>query len=338
MGAHQLAVLAGEHDDGPVRQPQLAEPAQDPPDHLVDQRHLPPVARLDLLQVARGVDDPAVVARTVSRTPFTWLGSNQRPTLIRLQSGRLFFAGDFIHHNTGSQPEGVNQLGSYVALSEDEGETWHIKKLIGAQLHENVERAERMKGPTLGYAVARQAPNGLIHLIATMNNPCLHFEFNEAWIMEKGTPERPDEELMASTATRITDVRSYEERYPSGKLKATWNGGVADDGRFLLHGSESWYYEDGSKQWEVTYDLGRKRGPDAYWSREGLRLWSWDHRADGTSTWTQWWPSGQKKAESAWRGFSAHGLARRWDISGTLAVEMSFKTGRPAAATSAAAE
>ena len=31
---------------------------------------------------------------SISKTPFPWLGSNQRPTLIRLKSGRLFFAGD----------------------------------------------------------------------------------------------------------------------------------------------------------------------------------------------------------------------------------------------------
>jgi len=115
---------------------------------------------------------------------------------------------------------------------------------------------------------------------------------------------------------------------------------VADDGRFLLHGTETWYREDGSKEWEVTYDLGRKRGLEVCWSRDGRRLWSWDHRADGdgTSVWAQWWPSGQKKAESTWRGFRADGLARRWDSAGTLAVETSFKTGRPVAAISAAAE
>jgi hypothetical protein len=275
---------------------------------------------------------------TVSKTPFTWQGTNQRPTLIRLKSGRLFFAGDFIHHGTGAQPKGVTHVGSYVALSDDEGETWRIKRLVGAQLHEAPERAERMKGPTLGYAVARQAPNGLIHLVATMNNPCLHFELNEAWILDGDASERPDSELMASRATRILEVKTFEERYPDGKPKATWAGGVADDGRFLLHGGETWYHEDGSKQWEVTYDLGRKRGLETYWSREGRRLWSWDHRADGTSTWTRWWPSGQKKAESTWRGLEADGVARRWDADGTLAAEMSFDTGRAVPARSARAE
>ncbi|RPJ81075.1 MAG: exo-alpha-sialidase, partial [Acidobacteria bacterium] len=139
----------------------------------------------------------------VSKSPFPPLGTNQRPTLIRLQSGRLFFAGDYVLHNDGSQPAGINQLGSYVALSEDEGKTWRFKKLIGAQLHEDIERAERMKGPTLGYSVARQAANGLIHLITTMNNPCLHFELNEAWILNDQTGERADKELMRSNARKF---------------------------------------------------------------------------------------------------------------------------------------
>ncbi|RPJ51626.1 MAG: hypothetical protein EHM23_33890, partial [Acidobacteria bacterium] len=43
----------------------------------------------------------------VSKSPFPRLGTNQRPTLIRLQSGRLLVAGDFVLHNDGSQPAGI---------------------------------------------------------------------------------------------------------------------------------------------------------------------------------------------------------------------------------------
>ena len=264
----------------------------------------------------------------VSKTPFCRLGTNQRPTVIRLRSGRLFFAGDFIHLNTGSQPKGLGHLGSYVALSDDEGETWHIKKLIGAQPHENPARAEHMKGPTLGYAVARQAPNGLIHLVATMTNPCLHFEMNEAWILEGPTAERPDQELMASSASRVSDVKSYEERYPGGRLRGSWSGGLGDDGRFLMHGTQTWYYEDGTKQWEMRYELGRKVGTETHWSPDGRIVWSWEHAPDGKSAWTQYWPNSQKKAESSWRRFEADGPARRWDRSGKLVSEVNFRRGQ----------
>jgi len=264
----------------------------------------------------------------VSKSPFPRQGSNQRPTLIRLKSGNLLFAGDFVYHNDGSQPKGINQLGSYVALSSDEGETWQIKKLIGAQLHENADRAETMRGPTLGYAVARQAPNGLIHLIATMNNPCLHFEFNEAWIMDKQMGERPDTELMSSKAKAMMSVKKYEESYPNGKVKIAWSGGTADDGRFLLHGTETWYYENGQKQHEVEYQLGRKVGTESSWSREGKLVWAWEYRDGGNSIWRQWWPSGQMKSESGWRNFKANGPARLWDASGKLVSEVRFNMGK----------
>ncbi|RKX34003.1 MAG: hypothetical protein DRP71_08570, partial [Verrucomicrobia bacterium] len=69
------------------------------------------------------------------RTSLPALGSNQRPSLMRLQSGRLFYCGDF-QHRTGAQPDGFDQRGALVALSEDEGETWIMKELPGALPHE----------------------------------------------------------------------------------------------------------------------------------------------------------------------------------------------------------
>lgn len=56
------------------------------------------------------------------------------------------------------------------------------------QPHEKPEYAH--EPPTLGYSVLRQAPNGLIPLITTMNTPCLHFEFNEAWLITNAPPSR----------------------------------------------------------------------------------------------------------------------------------------------------
>jgi hypothetical protein len=117
---------------------------------------------------------------TISKTPFPAQGGNQRPSLLRLQSGRLFFAGDF-QDIRGRKPASIEFNGSYVALSEDDGKTWAIKSLPGAQPH---WRPEAMGGhPTLGYSAAAQGPDGMIHLITTLNIPCLHFEFNEAWIL-----------------------------------------------------------------------------------------------------------------------------------------------------------
>jgi formylglycine-generating enzyme required for sulfatase activity len=271
----------------------------------------------------------------VSRTDFPSLGSNQRPTLLRLASGRLFFAGDFQHYR-GQAPPAVTQRGSYVALSEDEGRTWKVRRLAGALPHES--HAGIPRDPkwwnhsgnthgTLGYSVAAQAPNGLIHLIATMNHPSQHYEMNEAWILQGGEPAAPRSEA----ARRVSE----RETRPDGTPRATWEAKVAADGRYLLDGVETFYYPGGAKQYEATYRDGRKVGLETSWSPAGGKRWTWDHHADGSSTWTQWWDNGQKKAESTWRDGRCDGVARRWDPQGRALSEETFREGFPAAASAA---
>jgi hypothetical protein len=261
----------------------------------------------------------------VSKTPFPAQGSNQRPIILRLASGRLFFAGDY-QSISGAQPQGITEVGSYVALSDDDGRTWKIKPLPGAQQHENPSRHNG--NATIGYSVAREAPNGIIHLITTMNRPCLHFALNEAWILGDTTQaQMSDQQLMKPSATAITQVKRYRETYPSGKTKAEWYAGIADNGRYLLHGQETWYYENGHKQRQATYNLGRKVRLETHWAPDGTMKWQWHHRDDGTSLWTQYWPNAKKKAESTWRNFKCSGTATIWDQSGSLISQKQFVEG-----------
>jgi hypothetical protein len=255
-----------------------------------------------------------------SKTPFAALAANQRPSLLRLASGRLFFAGDFQDFG-GKQPDGIRERGSYVALSEDDGLTWTIKPLLGAQPHEN----GRLNSATIGYSAARQAPNGVIHLITTMNRPNLHFELNEAWIRD-GNATREDP--MATTAIGpLADVKQLEERYPDGRSRLTWNVGLGSDGRYLLQGSEIWYYENGQKQREANYEKGSKTGAEKYWSREGKLAWIWDYRPDGSAVWSQFWSNGQKKSVSTWRNFMCDGIATCWDPFGKQISQVVFSGG-----------
>jgi len=256
----------------------------------------------------------------VGRTPFSTLGSNQRPTLIRLASGRLFFASDFQRTEDCYQPAGMAEKGALVALSEDEGETWHIKKLPGALRHES----RSCDAATLGYAVARQAPNGVIHLITSMNRAAQHFELNEAWILsDAANTSAPD-------PGETGRVHEYQETYPGGELKMTWSARTCDDGSYLLHSTETWYYQDGQKQYEVTYQNGRKIGSETYSAPDGVRVWSWEHdQAKDTSVWTHWWPNGLKRIESTWRygGKVAHGRVNHWDSSGAGESAWDFSDG-----------
>jgi formylglycine-generating enzyme required for sulfatase activity len=253
------------------------------------------------------------------KTPFSALGTNQRPTLVRLRSGRLFFATD-CQHFKNTPPEGLKLRGAVVALSDDEGETWRIKPLPLATPHEK-HRAKTdvwepkdgpdHRYPTLGYAVATQASDGIIHLMSSMNHPSLHFAMNEAWILSDETKETvtPASESAAARA-------AHEEHYPDGTLRMTWSSCIDAEGRYLLDGTETWYFPGGGKQYEAVYVRGRRVGEETLWDQNGNRRWSWTRDADGKGVWTQYWPGGGRRIESHWSGCRAEGAITHWDRAG----------------------
>jgi len=236
-----------------------------------------------------------------------------------------FFVLESVHEEVPRIEElrvGAGIRGAFAALSADEGRTWRIKKLAATQPHLDPKRLDG--ADTLGYCVARQAPNGLIHLITTMNKPCLHFEMNEAWILSDAGSDLSNEKAMASAATSVRDVKEFKETWPGGGSKAMWSAGIGDDGRYLLDGKETWHYENGARQFEASYQLGRKVGKETLWRPDGTIEWQWEHGKDGVSVWTQWWDNGQKKCESRWKDFHAIGVGRRWDRDGGLVAEATF--------------
>lgn len=265
-----------------------------------------------------------------SKTPFPALENNQRPALIRLASGRLFFASDW-QSREGKRPAGVERRGAFVALSDDEGRTWRIKDLPGTLPHE----AWALKRPgwsrsyhgegTLGYAVAAQAPNGVIHLISSMNHPSQHWEMNEAWILSDTAEATPAPSLNGGLV-------SGRQNYSDGKLQASWVGRRDALGRYVLDGVESWYDPSGRKRYEVTWSRGRKIGVETLWDGEGRKVWEWRREPDGTAVWTQYWSTGQKKRESRWRNGVATGEASAWDASGRLSARYGFRDGEVARA------
>jgi len=267
----------------------------------------------------------------VSRSPFPALGNNQRPTVLRLASGRIFFASDF-QSRDGSQPTGITQRGAFVGLSEDEGKSWHVKPLAGGQRHEGNVLPPRPgwgkaghDDATLGYTVAAQGPNGIIHLITTMNHPCLHFELNEAWILDDRAG------LPGETPVTIKDVQAIEEKYPSGKTRCTYSGGVTSDGRWLLDGQESWFYQNGQMQYQATWRAGRKAGRETYWAADGKAAWTWEHHDDGGSVWTQYWPNGEVRSRSTWWAGRCEGIATLYDRHGNVVSQRPFADGMPVA-------
>jgi hypothetical protein len=273
--------------------------------------------------------DWGVTWQAETQSPFPRLGGNQRPSVWRLASGKLVMIGDATLVGTTTPPAGwTNGTAPYVALSADNGANWHFKALPVALKHESTSHL------TLGYSTVRQAPNGVIHVLTTMTQPCLHYEFNEAWVYSAEGDIAPE--------TSGGTITNYSETYPGGALKATWSARICPNGRYLLDGVETNYYANGTIQRVVTWASGRRTGEETLWASNGEKVWSWNHDTNSNvSTWTHWWSNGRKRLESEWgtnptardlptrhfRGLVANGTARHWDSAGDEVAVYAFANG-----------
>lgn len=265
----------------------------------------------------------------VSKTPFPAMTSGQRPCIIRLKSGRLLYCGDF-QTKMGRRPAGFtdDQWGSFVAYSEDEGESWKIKKLWGTQ-HKKQDATLLGGSHTLGYSVCRQSQDGLIHIITSNNRPCLHLCFNEAWLLSDTNGEFPDDqELMNEKTAEINNLETYTEKYADGQVKCVYSGGIADDGRFLLHGDEKWYYPSGELMTECTYKLGIKVGKYTHYDPVGNKIWEWEYLKDNTAVYKTYYENNNLKTIGRYRNRIAKGWAERYSPDGKLVFKALFENGQ----------
>ena len=215
-----------------------------------------------------------------SKTQFLPLGSGQRPSVIRLSSGRLFFVADGSLHK-GAPPSGPVKPGAFAWLSDDDGKTWQSRQLPALA--------------TVGYVTATQGPDGVIHIVTSKNKPAdLEIELNEAWVLSTADPQ-PESAV-------VHDAKSYREKWPNGKTKAEWGAGISAANRYVLDGRQTFYYEDGRKQWESTFSAGRPTGTETFWDPSGHKQWEKLHGGDGTWTWRLFDDSGRMTAESKWKG------------------------------------
>jgi hypothetical protein len=263
-------------------------------------------------------------------SPFPPLGSGQRPSLIRLADGNLFFVSDAYLHKANRPPPAGWKFGNgcFVAISTNNGGSWRVKSLP-VQLPNH----ERGTNGTLGYVTARQAPNGVIHILTTETQPCLHYELNEAWIFSDAGDLAPE--------TSGGVIKKFSESYPNGKLRSEWSARICPHGRYLLNGRETDFYENGAKQHDVTYKNGRKTGGEVFWLPDGKKLWTWTHDLkNDRAVWTRYWPNGTKMSESAWNtrpqardlkrsffGLVANGPVHQWNADGSLKFSGVFSNG-----------
>jgi hypothetical protein len=215
-----------------------------------------------------------------------------------------------------------------VAISTNNGISWHIK-----QLPVQLPNHQFRKYGTLGYVTSRQAPNGVIHVLTTETQPCLHYELNEAWIFSDAGDVAPE--------TSGGTIKKFSDHYPDGKVRSQWSARICPHGRYLLDGRETDYYDNGSIQHEVTYAAGRKTGTESFWSPEGKRLWIWaNDLKHNTALWVRYWPNGRLKSKSSWNtnpeardlsrsffGLVANGPAYQWSEDGKLVRSCLFTNG-----------
>jgi formylglycine-generating enzyme required for sulfatase activity len=211
---------------------------------------------------------------STSATEFLPLGSGQRPSVIRLASGRIFFVAD---HMVRKGP-GPKREGAFAALSDNDGGTWNKRELPGIK--------------TVGYVTATQGPNGVIHVVTSHNQPHdVNIDLNEAWVLQGG-PEHTD--------TPVEGVKAYQENFSSGKPRCTWSAGLSTSGNYLLEGKQTFFYETGRKQWEATFRAGRKAGTETLWRPDSSKQWERIYDAGGRWTWLMYDVAGQLKAQSHW--------------------------------------
>jgi hypothetical protein len=173
----------------------------------------------------------------------------------------------------------------------------------------------------------RQAPNGVIHLISTMNRPCLHFAFNEAWLEADG--EQRPASIMANTATAVDETQRFSEGLGDGTTVED-EGGVANDGRFVLHGEERWRDAEGTVLRAARWEFGRNIGKEWLADAAGRRQWEVVHEAD-RRTRVVYLPGG-RVARSRWRGLVADGEAIVTDADGQAISRWRFSGGTGARA------
>lgn len=108
---------------------------------------------------------------TYRESPFPAIAMGQRLVLTRLNEGPILlasFAGeDEFPDLSGKRPK---DAGLFAAVSEDEGETWKMGRLISPEAR--------------GYLSVHQTPDNVIHLISSKQ----YYSFNLAWLRAHPVP------------------------------------------------------------------------------------------------------------------------------------------------------
>jgi hypothetical protein len=137
--------------------------------------------------------------------------------LLRLREGPLLFVS-FADASQVPEPKGLLVsdgeggtfigYGMFAALSDDEGESWPLKRLISGDGERRLEGGAWTGGFTMnathaepkGYLAATQTPDGVIHLISSR----MHYRFNVAWLRQAGGSQKGDSPVPGAEHASVT--------------------------------------------------------------------------------------------------------------------------------------
>lgn len=114
----------------------------------------------------------------------------------------------------------------------------------------------------------------------------------------------------------------------NGKTRMRWSWFPAENGTPALQDKETWFYENGRRQYVVTRASGKMLGSETYFCPDGSRQWKRRYDKAGAMIWTVYWPNGKKKSESRWQGGWAQGWTTGWDDQGKVLRKINFKDGK----------
>jgi hypothetical protein len=200
--------------------------------------------------------------------------------VIRLASGRLFFVADY----NPKHEKHIHKDGAFVALSEDDGANWTMKRLPADIL-------------TVGYTTATQGADGVLHVVTSKNSPNYEIELNEAWVLDKNAADASPQPKVG-----LTGIDKNVDKDKAGNITAVWTTARVSDERILLHGPEAFMYPSGKLMYSATFRAGQKIGEEKYLRENGSPIWIKHYADDGTWTWDNYDVSGKRIAESRWRG------------------------------------
>ena len=139
------------------------------------------------------ISDDGGITWDYHASPFPPISGGQRLALIRLEEGPILFVSFTSDHDMkdlmvkDEEGKPAYQHGMYAALSYDEGVHWPVRKLMSNTVEPKIYNGgawtrefvmSGLNAETKGYLVARQAPDGTIHLLSSG----LHYQFNLSWL------------------------------------------------------------------------------------------------------------------------------------------------------------